>query len=153
MTIKELTDTDFIFFEVDGSGALKPVEDLRTTSAGNKFGIHHGSNKHESRLVVYKNHVPHTQALVLVKSDYCPHCVRAKALIQELDNQMSGGFPIYVIDTAENDMLMESLKVEFVPTYFFVTADGIVDPKPHSFRNAEEMVQEIIERSGLAPSV
>lgn len=149
--IKEATDQDFSFFEVDVDGALKELREGAedATATNSKLNLYQGSDKHQRRLVVLRNHVPHTQALVLVKSDYCPHCVRAKAYIAELDQRMNMEFPIYVIDTSENDMLMQSLHVQFVPTYFSVTPDGILDPRPHSFRNVEEIVMEIVKRSGF----
>lgn len=148
--IQEIDERSFDFFELDVSGELKPIStqnDGKETES--RFGLHKNSKKHEIRLVVLRNHVPHTQALILVKSDHCPYCKLAKNYIKEVEKATDYKFPIYVIDTQKNPSMMQSLRVEFVPTYFFVTPDGIVDPEPQSFKDAEEIMDAIVAKSGL----
>lgn len=63
-------------------------------------------------------------AVLFVKADWCPHCVRAKPEVARAARVLGSVVPVYELDSERNKRKIESLGVDGFPTIFFLSKDG-----------------------------
>ncbi|MBQ1544830.1 MAG: thioredoxin [Clostridia bacterium] len=65
-------------------------------------------------------------ALVDFWATWCPHCKRLAPTVEKVADEYDGKLVVGKVDTDENPGLAQQYKVEYLPTFLLLAADGTV---------------------------
>jgi filamentous hemagglutinin family protein len=84
-----------------------------------------------------------TGALLLVKAEWCSHCMKLKPILKKVSEKLGSAFPIFTIDADKDSQIVNSLGVDGYPTVFFVNREGVISGKYESDRTESSFLSEI----------
>ena len=88
-----------------------------------------------------------TGGIVIVKTDWCGHCVRTIPELEKVSVITGKSYPIFKIDADKNQKLLKEMNVNGFPTIYFINKDGTLSTKYEKDRQAKKFLEEICLRA------
>lgn len=95
----------------------------------------------------YINDAKPTGGLLMVKADWCGHCVRTLPILEDLSKKLGNSYPIYKLDSDANPRIVAGLGVQGFPTIFYVNRDGKVGKRYNDDRSIPSFLNGICKEA------